>query len=452
MLLHLRGKEKNMLGIRKEKITKKKKEGFNFNPKSIQRIKEDLNTKYAELVIDALLNEESRKKIKEIIQNNYPAIFMDYDDDKDAAEYVVSEIVGTGVIERLINERPDITDISYNGSDLIVESSDYKGKYESSDQIIAEEYISRVIQKFANAVGTEFVPKKPIFDGVYGSIRINAVHHQNTVGNSTMSLRIVRPKLALNEKNFEMFAPEFMLDFFKVLMVSRNNIVISGETGTGKTEFLKLLFSYILFEHKAVMIEDVPETHVKQLFPDKDVLSWLTGHGVTVTDLIKAALRNNPRWIMISELRGKETYEAIQAVLSGHHVVTSLHSVDAETSPKRLVNMSKIGYQVDEKSLEEDIMRYFGFGCHIKRLVIKTTGENNVKINRVIRYLSKVVQYSSEGCRMVFEQKYQNGKFTYSTGTLSEEFYERLAEADLSYELPKYTDVLAVKQGLVVTR
>lgn len=359
-----------MLGISKTKVTQKKKDKFKFNPDNLQRIKEDLNTKHAELVIDALLNEWSRKKIKETIQNDYPYMFMDYDDDEDIAEYVVSEIIGTGVIERIIKERPDITDISYNGSHLIVESSDYKGVMKIH-HIISEEYISRVIQKFANAVGTEFVPKKPIFDGVYGSIRINAVHNQNTVGNSTMSLRIVRPRLALNEENFATFAPEFMLEFFKVLMISRNNILISGETGTGKTEFLKLLFSYILFEHKAVMIEDVPETHVKQLFPDKDVLSWLTGHGVTVTDLIKAALRNNPRWIMISELRGKETYEAIQAVLSGHHVVTSLHSVDAETSPKRLVNMSKIGYQVDEKSLEEDIMRYFGFGCHIKRVVIK---------------------------------------------------------------------------------
>lgn len=440
-----------MLGIKKP-VTKKKKQGFEFNPKNLQRIKEDLNTRHAELVIDALLNEESRKKIKHIIQNDYAVMFMDYDDDEDIAEYVMSEIIGTGVIERLIKERPDITDISYNGSHLIVESSDYKGIYENSDRIVSEEYISRVIQKFANAVGTEFVPKKPIFDGVYGSIRINAVHSQNTVGNSTMSLRIVRPRLALNEENFATFAPEFMLKFFKVLMKSRNNILISGETGTGKTEFLKLLFSYILFEHKAVMIEDVPETHVKQLFPDKDVLSWLTGHGITVTDLIKAALRNNPRWIMISELRGKETYEAIQAVLSGHHVVTSLHSVDAETSPKRLVNMSKIGYQVDEKSLEEDILRYFGFGCHIKRVVIKTSGENGVKINRVIRYLAKVVEYSHEGCRMVFEQKYKNGKFTYSTGSLSEEFYERLAEADLNYELPQHTDVLAVKDGLVVRR
>lgn len=440
-----------MLGIKKT-ATKKKKPGFEFNPKNLQRIKEDLNTRHAELVIDALLNEESREKIKKIIQNDYAVMFVDYDDDKDIAEYVVSEIIGTGVIERLIKERPDITDISYNGSHLIVESSDYKGKYENSDHIISEEYISRVIQKFANAVGTEFVPKKPIFDGVYGSIRINAVHSQNTVGNSTMSLRIVRPKLALNEKNFHMFAPTFMLDFFKILMTSRNNILISGETGTGKTELLKLLFSYILFDHKAIMIEDVPETHVKQLFPEKDVLSWLTGHGITVTDLIKAALRNNPRWINVSELRGKEAYEMVQAVLSGHHIMTTLHSVDAETSPKRLVNMSKIGYQVDEKSLEEDIMRYFDFGFHIKRIVVKTTNSDSMKINRVIRYLSKVVQYSSEGCRMVFEQKYQNGKFIYSTGSLSGEFYERLAEADLDYELPKFTDEIAIKKGLVVTR
>lgn len=442
-----------MLGIKKASgESNKKKSGFNFSEKKLQNIKEALNTKHAELVIDALLNEESRKKIKAILLKDYAAYFMDYDDNKDVAEYVISEIIGTGVIERLIKERPDITDISYNGSHLIVESSDYKGIYENSDQIISEEYIDRVIQKFANAVGTEFVPKKPIFDGVYGSIRINAVHHQNTVGNSTMSLRIVRPRLALNEGNFETFAPTFLLDFFKVLIKSRNNILISGETGTGKTELLKLLFSYILFEHKAMMIEDVPETHVKQLFPDKDVYSWLTGKGVTMTDLIAAALRNNPRWINISELRGKETYEMVQAVFSGHHIMTTLHSVDAETSPKRLVNMSKIGYQLDEKSFEEDIMRYFHFGFHIKRIVVKTTNEKNVKVNRVLRYLSKIVEYSPEGCKMVFEQKYKNGKFTYSTGSLSEEFHEHLAEADLSYQLPHFTNELAVKPGLIIAR
>lgn len=409
---------------------------------------------HAELVIDAMLKEEARQEIKKIIKNNYAAHFMDYDENKldDVYEYVVSEIVGTGVVERLIKERPDITDISYNGSYLIVESSDYKEIYKDTDHQITDQYITRLIQKFAHAVGKEFTPKNPIFDGVYGSIRINAVHSQNTTGNSTMSLRIVRPKLALNEENFEMFAPKFIYDFFKVVVESRNSILISGETGTGKTELLKLLFSFVLFEHKAIMIEDVPETHVKSLFPGKDVFSWLTGNGVSVTDEIIGALRNNPRWIMISELRGREAYEMIQAVLSGHHVISSLHSVDAETSPKRLVNMSKIGYQVDEKSLEEDIMRYFNFGFHIKRVVVKTRDNDGKPIKRVIRFLAKIVEYSIDGCQMVFEQKYRNGKFTFSTGELSEEFYDKLAEVDLSYKLPKYMDEIANKKGLVISR
>jgi pilus assembly protein CpaF len=437
---------------------KTKKNHFDFNSKNFQKsvetIRNDLKNSKAELVIDAMLIEEARLEIKKIIKNNYEAHFMDCDENglDEVYEYVVSEIVGTGVIERLIKERPDITDISYNGSHLIVESSDYKEIYKNTDHQITEQYITRLIQKFAHAVGKEFTPKNPIFDGVYGSIRINAVHSQNTTGNSTMSLRIVRPKLALNENNFEMFAPKFIYDFFKVVIESRNNVLISGETGTGKTELLKLLFSFVRFEHKAIMIEDVPETHVKSLFPDKDVFSWLTGNGVSVTDEVIAGLRNNPRWIMISELRGREAYETIQAVLSGHHVLTSLHSVDAETSPKRLVNMSKIGYQVDEKSLEEDIMRYFNFGFHIKRIVVKTRDKEGKLINRVIRYLAKIVEYSVEGCQMVFEQKYRNGKFTFSTGELSDEFHEKLAEVDLSYELPKYTDEIAFKKDLVISR
>ncbi|MCU5024967.1 CpaF/VirB11 family protein [Bacillus cereus] len=447
-----------MLGTFKNVVVKNNKNNIDFNSKifqqSVETIRNDLKNSKAELVIDAMLKEEARREIKNLIKNNYAAHFMDCDENRldEVYEYVVSEIVGTGVVERLIKERPDITDISYNGSHLIVESSDYKDIHKESDQQITEKYITRVIQKFAHAAGKEFAPKTPIFDGVYDSVRINAVHNQNTIGNSTMSLRIVRPKLVLHEGNFETFAPTFMLEFFRILMETRNNIVISGETGTGKTEFLKLLFSFIRFEHKAIIIEDVPETHVKKLFPDKDVYSWLTGNGVTVTDLIEAALRNNPRWIMISELRGMEAYEMIQAVFSGHHVVTSLHSVDAETSPKRLVNMSKMGYQFDEKSFEEDILRYFNFGCHIKRLVVKTTKQGNVKINRVIRYLAKVVEYSPEGSRMVFEQKYQNGKFTYSTGSLSDQFYEKLAENDITYKLPDFKDVVAVKQGLIISR
>ncbi|MEC2256265.1 hypothetical protein P9H08_06090, partial [Bacillus cereus] len=155
-----------ILGVKKE--NGHHTDFHDFSSKKLETIRNELKNRYAELVIDALLKEEARQEIKKKIKQEYPAYFMDYDEDSvdDVIEYVVSEIVGTGVIERLIKDRPDITDISYNGSHLIVESSDYKEIYKDNEHQITEQYITRLIQKFAHAVGKEFTPKNPIFDGV----------------------------------------------------------------------------------------------------------------------------------------------------------------------------------------------------------------------------------------------------------------------------------------------
>ncbi|MCO4220177.1 hypothetical protein MUG11_29225, partial [Bacillus sp. 10017] len=117
-----------MLGAFKNVAVKNNKNNIDFNSKnfqqSVETIRNDLKNSKAELVIDAMLKEEARREIKNLIKKNYAAHFMDCDENRldEVYEYVVSEIVGTGVVERLIKERPDITDISYNGSHLIVES------------------------------------------------------------------------------------------------------------------------------------------------------------------------------------------------------------------------------------------------------------------------------------------------------------------------------------------
>ena len=114
-----------------------------------------------------------------------------------------------------------------------------------------------------------------------------------------------------------------------------------------------------------IMIEDVQETHAKELFPDKDIFSWITTPKKAISDLVKASLRNNPRWIIVSETRGSEAYEILQAVLSGHYVVTTLHAVNARAIPRRFVNMCASGFKINENAVEEDINRYFDFGVHI---------------------------------------------------------------------------------------
>lgn len=392
-------------------------------PEILASIQDDLIQSHADLIVKGLLNQKAREELKYYVAKEHGYIVKG---NEELIDYIVRETVGTGVIEEIIKDE-NVTDIGYNGKDLIIESNDVKKKYTGSTKI-TEDYIVRIIQKFANAVEDEFTSKSPILDAVFENMRINAVHKSISPYGTTMSLRISRPKLVFNKNNFNTFAPDFMYDFFKAIVQVQSNIAISGETGTGKTELQKFLMSFIPFKQKIAMIEDVQESHVKEMFPEKDIISWVTKKKVTITDLIKASLRNNPRWIMISETRGEEAYEMIQAVLSGHHIITTLHAINARAIPKRLIGMCKIGYSVSEESLEEDIRRYFDFGIHIERIDYKGS---------VIRYLAEVVEFNEEEDTTVFEQCFENGTLHSKTGKLSNQFKKRLIEKGISLNFPE---------------
>lgn len=394
-----------------------------IKPEILKNVQDDLIQTHAELIVKGLLDNKAREELKYKVIKEHSHVVKG---NEELADYIVQETVGTGIIEEIIKDE-SITDIGYNGTDLIVESNDVKKIYKGASAI-TEDYIVRIIQKFANADGKDFTPKNPILDTVFENIRINAVNKTNSPYGTTMSMRVSRPRLALNKENFNSFAPDFMYDFFKSVTTAKSNIAISGETGTGKTEFQKLLISFIPFEQKIVLIEDVKESHVKEMFNDKDIISWVTGNGVEMPDLVKAGLRNNPRWIIISETRSKEAYEMIQAVLSGHHIITTLHAVNARAIPKRFANMAKIGYNVSEEMLIDDIRRYFDFGVHIKRITYK---------GATLRYLAEVVEFNEEKDTTIFEQKFNNGKFICKTNEISKAFKERLQEANIPFKFPE---------------
>lgn len=391
--------------------------------KELDSVREALIGSNADLIVRGLLEPEARNELKRVISKDYRHVHKGNDE---IIDYIAQETVGTGVIEELMKDE-SITDIGYNGTELIVESNDAKYKYKGATNI-TEEYIVRLVQKFANANGKDFTPKNPIFDGKFNNIRINAMHSSVTTSGTTFSLRVVRPKLALTKDNFSTFAPDYIYDFFENVVKLKTNVVISGETGTGKTELQKLLASFVPFKQRIILIEDVAETFLKEMFPDKDIFSWLTTPDTSITSLVKASLRNNPRWIIVSETRGQEAYEMIQAVLSGHHIITTLHAINARAIPKRLINMSKMGYEVSEEALEGDIRRYFDFGVHINRVDYD---------NKVIRYLSEVVEFNEHGDNSIFKQRFVNGKFLCETNKLSESLNQRLEDAGLDLEFPE---------------
>lgn len=391
----------------------------------LEQIRTSLIDSHAELVIEGMLKPEVRERLHKIVQDDYKSQTKG---DPRVIDYIVRETIGTGVIEDILQDE-NITDVGFNGKELIIETNDTKLVYDTNFKL-TDEYIVRIVSKFANANNKEFTAKSPIFDGRFQNVRINAVHSQNTAPESgtTMALRVVRPRLALTEENFVGFAPPFLLDLLEVFARTKSNMVISGTTGTGKTELHKLISKFIPFNDRIILIEDTPETFMKQMFPDKDVYSWVTSEGVAVTQLIKAGLRNHPVWMMVTETRGDEAYEMIQTVLSGHSIITSLHATSASAIPARFVNMAKMGYQLDEEALKDDIKRYFHFGIHIKK--VRHNG-------RVVRYLNEIRAFDPDGDTTVFRQRFVNGIFVYDTGALPRELCETMEEMGLSVDFPE---------------
>lgn len=390
----------------------------------VESIRQDLINEWADLVVQGMLDKDVREQLRAIVARDYKTQTKG---NPSVVDHIVRETIGTGVVEEILQD-PNITDLGYNGSELIIESNDSKLIFDT-DFAITDEYIVRLVGKFANANNKDFTSKTPIFDGRFDNVRINAVHAQNTAPESgtTMSLRVVRPRLALTKDNFNGFAPMFVADLLEAFAKAKANMVISGTTGTGKTELHKFISGYIPFQDRIILIEDTPETFMKEMFPEKDIYSWVTSENVTVTQLIKAGLRNHPVWMMVTETRGAEAYEMIQTVLSGHSIITSLHATNARAIPSRFVNMAKMGYQLDESALLDDIRRYFDFGLHIKK--IRHNG-------RVIRYLAEILAFDPEGDKTVFKQRFVNDVFEYETFDLPQSLLDTMEELSITVNFP----------------
>ncbi|MFN3093992.1 CpaF family protein, partial [Bacillus pumilus] len=123
-----------------------------------------------------------------------------------------------------------------------------------------------------------------------------------------------------------------------------------------------------------------------------------------------------------------EAYEMMQGILTGHRLITTLHAVNARAIPSRLINMMKMGYDIDETSMKEDIFRYLNFGIHIEKI---EDGEGRMK-----RYLKEIVEFLPNGeVLTVFRCDLTNKGFEYVPGKVSSIFVNRMMEKRVDIQL-----------------
>ncbi|CUB18116.1 Putative conjugal transfer proteinc/MT3759 [Bacillus subtilis] len=389
----------------------------------MQEIYEDYQMRDPELVLKAFTSQESREVMKELLANEYSTLL----DNEDKVEYVMQELVGLGVIESIIKDE-SVTDIQFNGTKLIVHSRDKPPyTYDEGDIEIDEKYIEKIIKKFAHAVGKDFTPKEWRLNAQLNNLRLNAIHKVRSPYGHTMSLRVSRESLVLTKDNFSTFAPMYVYDFLKAAVESKNNIILAGETGAGKTELQKLLTSFIKPHEVIIVIEDVTEGHYKTLFEDKNILSWLAFNNDDLEALIEEGLRNNPDWLTVTEIRNKGAMQLYTAILTGHRIISSIHSKTTRAIPKRFVNMVKSSFNIDEKQLLDDLNDYLGIGAFVKKDMIDGAS---------IRYLSEIVEFRADGNHItIFKQRLTDDGLVCECNPYSEDLQAIFDEERVNYNL-----------------
>ncbi|MEX0585448.1 MAG: CpaF family protein, partial [Pirellulales bacterium] len=253
---------------------------------------------------------------------------------------LVHETLGLGPLEPLMRD-PTISDILINGPHMVY--VERRGRLERTDVRFRDlDHLLGIIQRIASRIGRRIDESSPMVDArLADGSRVNAIIRPLALEGALVSIRrfSARPLLASDMVARKTATPE-MLEFLAACVKSRLNVMISGGTGSGKTTLLNMLSGYIPDDERIVTIEDAAELQLQQ--PHVGRLESrppnIEGRGeVTARDLVRNALRMRPDRIIVGECRGKEAFDMLQAMNTGHDGgMTTIHANDSRDAVNRL--------------------------------------------------------------------------------------------------------------------
>lgn len=289
-----------------------------------------------------------------------------------------------------------ITDIRFDGTKLTLQHNQ-KG-YIRADFTPSREEIKRLVRRIADTQNKEFTHSQPILETEIGYLRVCAVHEAASPDGISLAIRVSRPRLALSSiKEMTSKKNEDIEKLLKVLVQAGNNIVISGKTGAGKTELQKLLVGYIPDDQPIVLIEDTRDSHIKALYPEKDIMSWQTllsedrDKKITIQDLVKTSLRTNPIWTIVSETRGAEAADMLDSAKTDHSIITTIHAKGAMNIPSRfipIIRQSPSYSDMSEMLIGREVTELLRFGIHLGV---------EMEQGKVVRRIKEIVEFTGFG-------------------------------------------------------
>lgn len=258
--------------------------------------------------------------------------------------YLTRDFIYHGKIEPLMKDHM-IEDISCDGPNVPIyiwhrayESIPTNVKFDDPKEL------DNFVVKLAYLSGKHISIASPMVDGgLADGSRVQLTYAKEvTRHGSTFSIRRFRADpmtitdlITLNTLTSEIAA------YYWYVMEKKACTLITGGTASGKTTLLNCISMFILPDNKIVTIEDTPELNI----PHKNWISAIARVGfgsigstaeINLFDLLKAAMRQRPDYIIVGEVRGEEAFTLFQAMATGHGGLSSIHGDSVTAAIRRL--------------------------------------------------------------------------------------------------------------------
>ena len=260
---------------------------------------------------------------------------------------VIDRIQGFGPLQNLIND-DTISEIMVNGQDnIFVEKNGVLEKTKLS--FSSEEELLNVINKIVSPIGRRIDEGSPMVDArLPDGSRVNAIIPPLSLGGPILTIRkFAKNPFSLDDLLKMNSINEEVRNFLIKSVKEKDNIIISGGTGTGKTSLLNAVAQHIDKSQRIITIEDSAELQLQHphLISLESRPANIEGKGeITIRELVKNSLRMRPDRIIVGEIRGAETIDMLQAMNTGHQgSITTVHANAPLEALLRLETMVLMG-------------------------------------------------------------------------------------------------------------
>jgi pilus assembly protein CpaF len=324
---------------------------------------------------------------------------------------VRAEVTGYGPLEDLLADET-VSEIMVNSpTELYVERAGML--HESPIRFNDEAHLRRVIDRIVAPLGRRVNESSPMVDArLPDGSRVNIVIPPIALKGATLTIRKFASKPLTPDDLVQRGAVTAeVMEFLRICVLGRMNVVVTGGTGAGKTTLLNVLSRFIPDNERIITIENAAELQLQQrhVVTLESRPANIEGKGeISIRDLVVNALRMRPNRIVVGECRSGETLDMLQAMNTGHDgSMTTIHANNPRDAVRRLETMVLMsGMELPIRAIREQISAAINVMVHVDRYT-----DGSRRISRVAEVLGMEGDVITMSDLFVFRQEgVQNGR------------------------------------------